>query len=232
MDHQLYEIILRFGFQQASESLDHVFGFLGPARTGIRANYHLTRVELYTYVLTEGAQYFNKPKITRQDSNTLQVFHYACLSAFGFSATDTTIAAITDRAFGLSCIPIHIRFLVAEQSLYLEQFEALWDDTSSEQGYSRKLRWSIIIGQALWALGYSFASYARLCVSLWCYRFFDWNLTAPQGEMGKYATWMAFVEDTFIRVKQDLPPRQAIPPTQNTNSSGMLEASFPSVLDS
>ena len=228
----MYEIILRFGFQQASEPLDHVFGFLGLARTGIRANYHLTRVELHTYVLTEGVQYFNKPKITRKDFNMLQMFHYACLSAFGFSATNTTIAAISDRAFSLNCIPMYIRLLVASLSLYIETFYALQDDASGEQLHIRSLHWPTVIGQALWALGYSFASYARSSVSLWCYRFFDWNLTAPQGEMGKYATWMAFVEDTFIRVKQDLPPRQAIPPSQNTNSSGMLEASSPLVLDS
>jgi hypothetical protein len=222
---QLYEIILRFGYQQASEPLDHVFGFLGLAQTQIRADYHLTRIELYTYVLTEGAQHFNKTKFTRRDAEALQMFHYACLLAFGFPASHTTVAAITNRALSLNSIPVHIRFLVALQTLFHEKFEATRDDTSQKQHHGRRLRWSTLLAQALWALGCSFASYSRLCVSLQYHKIFDCNLTAPQGETGKYAAWMAFVKDNFTRVKLSLPPGQAIPPFQYTNSPDKLETS-------
>lgn len=222
---QLYELIIRFGFQQSSEPLDHVFGFLGLAQTQVKADYRLTRIELYTYVLTEGAQHFKKPKITRKDVEALQMFHYACLSAFGFPAAQTTVAAITDRALCFCSIPIHVRILVIFQSLFLETIDRMWDDTSQGHWHNRHLRWSILLTQVLWALGCTFVSYARLCLSLHYFEIVGCNLTAPQGETGKYGAWMAFVKDSFTRVKLRLPPRQAIPPLENPNSSATIVTS-------
>ena len=222
---QLYEVIRRFGFQKASDPLDQVFGFLGLAQSHVRADYRLTKIELYTYVLIEGAQHFNKPKITKSDVEALLMFHYACISALGFSATDTAVAAIMKRALRLCSIPTHIRFHVALGSLLMEAFDDNWNDTG--QSHTRTLRWCVLLVQTLGVLGRIAVSYARLYISLQYAEVFDIGLTTTQRETRKYAAWKAFVDDSFIRVKLALPPRSAIPASAKKRFQDVTGTSSP-----
>ena len=197
----LHEVLLHFGYQAASEPLDQVFGFLGLAQTKIRPDYSLSRIELYIYMLIEGAQHIKRPRYSQKDLDALQTFHYACLSALRLSPVDANIALLTDQAFQLCSVPEIIRAGVNMQASLTARFKAAVSSTD---------RTWIVVVKALVLGAICYSDYFRMCIYWEYLQFFNRDIAVPKEEVRSFAAWMVFVAQQSILVESGLPPGHSI----------------------
>lgn len=203
---KLYEVLIRFCRHKTSNPLDHVFALLGLAESKVVPDYSIVPIELFAYVLVEGFCEIGLASDDRNELNARVMFYPACLSAFDFSASDATIAAIAERSMCACGASRWSRIAVLWSALYLQSLEIAMIKSV------RRSRADLIITtitdtlRILWMLIPAASTWGDLYLRLQWLRICNLDMTGPNGEMIEYDRWMAFVDDTYDLVKRGAPP--------------------------
>lgn len=208
---KLYEILTRFGDQKCREPGDKIFGLLGIAASGIRPDYNVDLLDLYTYVLAEGlsdmlrGEDYTHLLDPRHHEIPPWTFVEACLSSFDFSIAQPLIAAITHKVLETHNMRLHTASILLIAWVFYAFRNALQGIEVNNGPHGSWLMNLVWCGEVVLRLLFALLCLVLQTVRLEVSRFFDHQLIGPGGEHRSYSGWMRSVDETIELVKLGKP---------------------------